>query len=361
MKKLFLALSLGYIFILIGCSSPTSTITPTGTPARTLTKTPVTTITRTLTPTVTNTPTPTAFSTVNPSVFNFVSMGDAQAEAANFTSTVNQITALHPDLVIFNGDLENYGVVSTEMDPMVTAIKNAGLFNQTFLVRGNHDNHVSGSAKLWESYFETSPNVKVLPAGVIDYVSLNSSSVYLSYSFIFGNAMFIGLDVPGDVDLLTSPQLTFLDTRLTYAESKGLVHAFIFFHGPLYCVELTHCSCPTRTDTDCTPSDLVSVLNKHPIVSATFHGHEHIMGWTHMDNTRIAGLSGSFEEFFTSPSGGWTYNDFLFPARMDYTYMDMGKSQGFASISVDGPSFTVNFYKVGTSAPVWTKTFTKGA
>ena len=351
-------------------NAPIVTVPPTSVPTWTATITSIPT-SSTFPPTITNTPiatatnipaaTATVMPTVNPAPFSFVSMGDAQAESANFTLTVNQIKTLNPNFVIFNGDLENDGVWSSEMNPMVNDLKNAGLYNQSFLVRGNHDDHISGSSALWESYFETAPNIRVLPTGVTNYVSLNSSSDNLNYSFVYGNAMFIGLDVPGDVDLLTSAQITFLDARLTYAESRGLVHAFIYFHGPLYCVESTHCSCTTKTDASCTPSTLVSVLNKHPIVSATFHGHEHILGWTHMDNTRVAGLTGSFEEFLTSPSGGWTYNSYLYPARMDYTYMDMGSSQAFASISVNGSSFTINFYKVGTTAPVWKMTFTKGA
>jgi hypothetical protein len=310
---------------------------------------------------VTNSPavTATLVPTVNSAAFSFVSMGDAQAESANFTLTVNQIATLHPNLVIFNGDLEDVGVVSAEMDPMISALKNANIYNMTFLVRGNHDDHVSGSLTLWETYFETSPNIRILPAGVTEYVSLNSSSDNLTYSFIYGNAMFIGLDVPGDVDLLTSVQLSFLDARLTYAESKGLIHAFIYFHGPLYCAESTHCNCSTKADGSCTPTALVSVINRHPIVSATFHGHEHILGWTHLDNSRVAGLTGSFEQFITSPSGGWTYNSYLFPNRMDYAYMDMGISQGFATISVNGNSFTYSIYKTGTTSPVWSKTFTK--
>ena len=79
-----------------------------------------------------------------------------------------------------------------------------------------------------------------------------------------------------------------------------------------------------------------------------------------MDNTRLAGLTGSFEQFITSPAGGTTYNASLFPARMDYTYLDMGSSQGFAVIAVNGYSFTFSIYKVGTTAPVWSNTFTKG-
>ena len=215
--------------------------------------------------------------------------------------------------MIFNGDLEDYGVVDTEFDPMIEALKGTNLYDKTFMVRGNHDDTVEGSAALWESYFETEPNLKTLPAGVTDYGSLDSSSDYLNYSYIYGNSMFIGLDVPGDVELLTETQLSWLDARLTAAESLGLTHAFIYFHGPMYCVEDTHCSCTAKTDGSCTPADLVTVINNHPIVSAFFHGHEHILGWTHMDSTRVPGLTGSFEQFITAPAGGWTYNECRLP------------------------------------------------
>jgi parallel beta-helix repeat (two copies) len=296
-----------------------------------------------------------------PTVFSFASIGDAQAEAGNFTATLNQIGSLNPDLVLFNGDLENNGVTSAEMDPMITALKNANLYNKTFLVRGNHDDTVSGSAALWESYFESAANIKTLPIGVTDYVSLDSSSDYLNYSYIYGNAMFVGLDVPGDVDLLTTDQLNWLDARLTYAESLGLTHAFIYFHGPMYCVESTHCNSSTRTDESSTPTELVTVINEHPIISAFFHGHEHVLGWTHMDNTRLAGLTGSFEQFLTAPSGGWAYNEYVYPDRMDYYYPNMESSQGFGMVSVEGASFTFSIYKVGATTPVWSKIFTKGA
>ena len=178
--------------------------------------------------------------TARPVAFRFASMGDAQGEAANFSSTVNQISTLNPALVIFNGDLEQDGVVSTEMNPMISALKTANLFNNTFLVRGNHDDHVSGSAALWESYFETAPNIKVPPPYVINKVALNSASDQLNYSFDYGNSIFIGLDVPEDAGVMTQAQFDFLDSRLTYAEGQGLTHAFIFFHGPEYPVESTH-------------------------------------------------------------------------------------------------------------------------
>jgi hypothetical protein len=36
-------------------------------------------------------------------VFTFASMGDAQSEPENFTTTLNQIAALNPDLVLRQG------------------------------------------------------------------------------------------------------------------------------------------------------------------------------------------------------------------------------------------------------------------
>ena len=262
-------------------------------------------------------------------------------------------------MVLYNGDLEDTGFDLTQINPMVTALKTANLFNNTFFVRGNADDHVSGSAALWENYFETAPNIQVLPPFVTNKVALDSASDHLNYSFEYGNSIFIGLDVPGDIDNMTTAEMDFLDTRLTYAEGQGLTHAFIFFHGPEYPVESVHSLCSSRADANCTPPDLMSIINNHPIVSATFHGHEHVLSWTHMDNTRVAGLTCSYEQFITSPAGGATYNEYVYPDRVDYYYPDMELSQGFATISVDGLSFTYNIYKVGTSAPVWSHTFSK--
>jgi len=289
--------------------------------------------------------------------FRFISWGDAQDESANLTTTAIQANSLNPAFTIFNGDLESDGVVNGEMNPMTVALGN--LYAKTFLVRGNHDDHVSGSAGLWQTYFTVAN--RPLPAGVSNYIGLNSSSTYLTYSFDYGNSRFIGIDAPGDADTMSAAALTFLDNRLTDAENVGLTHAFIYFHGPEYCVESTHCDCTAKNDGSCTPGAFITVINKHPVVSATFHGHEHILGWVHMDNTRVSNLTHPYEEFITSPSGGGSYNEYMFPARMVYYYPDMGSydNQGFAAIDVNGTSFTFSIYKVGTTAPVWSKTFTK--
>jgi hypothetical protein len=346
MKRIFVTVSLSLIFLLVGCTSSNPPMTPTLAINYPLTETALN-----------NATTPQPF---NPGVFSFVSLDDSQIEAANFTKAVNQIASLHPNLVVFNSKLKTNGVGNNEMDSWGSAIKNAGLFNQTLFARGNSGDESSANTTLSDSYLETSPNNMVLPANVTDYVLLNSSSTYLNFSFIYGNSMFISLDVAGDTDLLTSNQMTFLDSRLTYAESKGAVHAFIFFHGLLTCIENTQCDCTVPADSTCAPSKLVSVLNKHPIVSATFHGNEHIMGWTHLDSTKVTGLTGSIEQLRISSSGDRIFEDYLYPTNLDYIYLDVGSSQGFPTISVNGTSFTVNFYKIDTSSPIWTKTFTKG-
>jgi hypothetical protein len=243
------------------------------------------------------------------------------------------------------------------MNTEINAIKNgAGIFNKTLFVRGNHDNTVAGSATAWENYF--SSQNRPLPAGVTNYAFVSSTTQYLTYSFDYGNSRFIGLDVPGDVVLLNTEEYNFLERRLSDATNQGLTHAFIFFHGPEYCVESTHCTCTTKNNGSCTPAALIQLINQYPIVSATIHGHEHILGWVHMDSSRVSSLTHPYEEFFTSPSGANTYNSKLYPARVDYADV-AHEARAYATITVNGSSFTVNLFRVGINTPVWSHTFTK--
>jgi hypothetical protein len=289
--------------------------------------------------------------------FTFASIADSHDEISAFTQTINQIKLLNPDLIIHAGDLENNGMVSSEINPTITLLKNINMYNNMFMVRGNHDDHVKGSAAIWQTYFSSSQNVRSLPAGVSNYVGIDASSTYLTYSFDYGNSRFIGVDVPGDVNLLTTAQYNFLDSRLTNAESLGLSHAFIFFHSPEYCITDTHCGCTAKTDSSCTPAAFVSLVNNHPIVSATFHGHEHALGHVHMDSTRVSSLKRSYEEFFTSSSGN-PYSFTVYPNRIDDNYTSNSQTS-FAMISVNDLSFTVSLYRTGNTSPLWSKTFTK--
>lgn len=289
--------------------------------------------------------------------FRFVSFGDSQNNSADLAITAAQMGSLNPAFLIFNGDLENDGATASNINTMVSGL--GTLLSRTFLVRGNHDNHLSGSAAAWQSYFANLS--RPLPNGVTNYVGIDSGSNYLSYSFDYGNSRFIGMDVPGDIGNLTSAQYTFMDSRLADAQSKGLTHAFIYFHGGEYCIETVHCGCTAANDARCTPANFINLANKYPVLTATFHGHEHVLGWVHMDSSRISTLTRSYEEFYTSPSTIYnSYDEKVYPARMDYYLSNVGNGRGFAAIDINGSSFTFSIYLTGTTSPKWSRTFTKG-
>jgi hypothetical protein len=76
-----------------------------------------------------------------------------------------------------------------------------------------------------------------------------------------------------------------------------------------------------------------------------------------MDDTRVPTLTHPYEEFFTSAAG--LPDDFtMYTARIDDDYTSHTLAS-FATVTVCGSSFTVKFYHTGTTAPVWTETFTK--
>jgi hypothetical protein len=270
---------------------------------------------------------------VSPRSFSFASLGDSQSGTGDLLKATLEIKNLKPNLVIFNGDLENStGVTVSEMTSKLGVFKTAGLFDITMFVRGNHDNIISGSPNLWQTF------------------------VPLTYSKIYENSIFIGLDIPGPKIVISQDQYAFLDNNLTYAEGLGLTHAFVFFHSPEYCVESQHCTCQTRL-ANCTPQQFIDIINRHPIISAIFHGHEHILGWVHIDNTRILSNTHPYEEFFTSPAAlNKSYYGDVYPNRIDY--YSKGNEIVYADVIVQGSSFMINFYKVGLGL-VWSKTFTK--
>ena len=151
---------------------------------------------------------------------------------------------------------------------------------------------------------------------------------------------------------MTSAQISWIDQRLTDAENKGLTHAFLYWHGPFYS-EANHC-CPLP------PAELAAVFNKHPVVSATIHGHEHILTYTHINSSRDNRVTREFEQVITGDAGaGITVAT---SGKYDYAINLNGANVGgFVTVDVSGNSFTLTYYKGGTTAPLYTKTFTKGS
>lgn len=292
--------------------------------------------------------------------FRFVSWADTKSARTDLTALSNQIVdlGLNPAFTIYEGDLESDGFTLAGMDLWKYAINgdesgatSNGIFDITLPVRGNHDNHQPNSIPDWQNYFDivtTATNV-----GATNYSSFLED---LSYSFDYGNSHFIAVDIPGSIGGITPEEIAWIDSDLTAAEARGLTHAFIYFHGPIYCVD-GHCSCDTRVcePTDQDIVDLVTIINQHPIVSATFHGHEHLYAYTHIDSTRIPEVTHEFEQFVTGAAGAGPTNEWK-PARTDYF---LGEYNGFVSVDVNGNDYTVSFYKMGETLPVEVRNFSK--
>ena len=280
--------------------------------------------------------------------FSFVACGDTKTDTNVLKNLSNQIKTLNPALTIYAGDLENDGFTTAGMDAWKNAANggaNNGIFDKTFPVRGNHDDHLTGSSANWQNYFNLSAQVPRI--GGTNYTALSDD---LTYSFDYGNSRFIGIDAPGNVTLMSAAQIAWLDQRLSDAESRGLTHAFLFWHGPIYSIA-NHC-CPVPS------ASLVSTLNKHPIVSAGFYGHEHSLAYIHINSSRIPGITHEFEEIISGDAGAGPTT----PTSGKYDYslnLSGANTGGFVLVSVNGGAFTVDFYKGGTTTSQYTKTFTK--
>jgi hypothetical protein len=294
--------------------------------------------------------------------FRFLVWGDATDLLQYVVTNAAQIRQLSvpPQFNLFAGDLYDTGFSL----PAVMALRNAMDGEQTnalsgtmFPVRGNHDiiggtNATTG----WQTYFDVARRVaggdptKGVPGiGGRNYASMSGCDS-LTYSFDYQNSHFVAMDIPGDVTLVTATQLEWLDHDLAGAERRGLQHAFLYWHGPVY-------SCGDRHGGVNAPNALIAVLNRHPIVSAIFGGHAHVAAWTHLQAQRIASITHSFEAFIVPPvaEGLASLSD---TNRSDYGFGDL---RGFTTVDVKGTSFTVSFYVQDDPVPRWTRTFSRAA
>ncbi|HEX7574998.1 MAG TPA: metallophosphoesterase [Candidatus Methanoperedens sp.] len=270
------------------------------------------------------------------SSFRFVVWADTKTGTSILQSESQSIISigLNPAFTLYPGDLCNSGPDATCFATWKSALNGGNtnnLFNITFATRGNHD---SAGGAYWQSAFDFAATATAI--GATNYVEQTTD---MTYSFDYGNSHFVGIDVPGgDVSTITSTQITWLDNDLTDAESRGLTHAFLFWHGPIYYVD-EHPSTPS--------SSLITVLNKHPIVSAAFFGHEHVVTYTHIDSSRISTITHPFEEFISGGAGAQPYVTNV--NRVDYCIGKNGSTcpqlYGYMSVDVSGNKFNVSFYK----------------
>ena len=294
--------------------------------------------------------------------FTFVSWADTKRGHDVLSALSDQAAQLNPAFSIYPGDLEASGFTKPGMDRWKEAMDGGhtgdttpnGMFDIAFPVRGNHDR---GDALGWQAYFDFQATANHL--GATHFTNM-SGQEDLTYSFDYQNAHFIGVDVPGSASKITSTQIQWIDADLADAEARGLTHAFIYFHGPLYCLD-GHCHCTARVcPINPRVQELISILNHHPIVSATFHGHEHTHAYTYIDETRIPpdgfseGVMSPFHQFVTGSAGVRTKA--CKANRCDYNMPE----SGFVTVDVKGPRVTVTFYQLGSMDPVNTIQFVKG-
>lgn len=283
-----------------------------------------------------------------PAVFRFVAWADTRGGNTTLAALSTQVLTLHPAFTLYAGDGESQGFTTAGTNIFLAAIdgnSSNGLSARTFLVRGNHDAlDTSG----WQQHYEFAS-----VAGVVGATHYSALTPELTYSFDYQNSHFVGIDVPGDADVITPAQISWLDSDLAAAEVRGLTHAFIYFHGPIFCVESMHCEF-TGTSDSYAPQALIEVLNRHTIVSASFHGHEHVLAHTHMDTTRLPSLTHDFEQFVAGTAGAPGYACDL-PARTEWC----DSVNGFATVDVSGRTVRVSFYQQGVSTPIKTLDFSK--
>lgn len=283
-----------------------------------------------------------------PSSFTFVVWADTRGNYSTLATLSAQADTHNPAFTLYAGDGESNGFSAAGTNVLMAAIdgnSSNGLSARTFIVRGNHD---ALDAAGWQQYYDL--------VGVARAVGATHYSAFtpdLTYSFDYQNAHFVAIDVPGDADLITSAQTSWLDSDLAAAEARGLTHAFIYFHGPIFCVESLHCQF-TDSSGSYAPQTVIQVLNKHTIVSASFHGHEHVLAYTHVDSKRLPNLTHDFEEIVAGTAGAPNYTCDL-PARTEWC----DSVNGFATVRVSGRAIAVDFHQQGILTPIKTVAFSK--
>jgi hypothetical protein len=273
-----------------------------------------------------------------PASFRFVSWADTKTGTAVLQGLSTQVRALGPAFTLYAGDLEASGFTTAGMNAWKAAVNGGtgnGVFDITFAVRGNHD---SSNVAGWTAFFDM--QARAAGVGATRYTALDPN---LSYSFDYQNSHFAGLDVPGDFPAAVSQrQLAWLDADLASAESRGLKHAFLFWHGPIYSVTAEH-----AVDSSSGPiQDLIAVTNRHPIVTAMFVGHEHLMAQVHIAAPRVPNVTHAYEQFTLGTAGAEFYD--ALPGRGDSV---VTQKSGFATVDVAGSDVTVTWYVLGSATP----------
>lgn len=269
--------------------------------------------------------------------FHFVMAADSRDGYTVLTALSRKMVTLNPVFSFFPGDLcgtFDVTCINNTWKPAMNGNNNDGMLAKTFVSRGNHDN---GTLSTWQGLWDFS--AMATRVGATHFSALASDA---TYSFDYGNSHFAVIDLPqGGSSTWSSSEISWLDSDLTAAENRGIVHEFLFSHGPMYSVTTQHGG-------EHPSSALIAVLNKHRI-SAGFHGHEHITAYTHVTTSREPGIN-SYQQFTIGRAGAPAYS---VSEPVDW----QADQNAFADVAVSGNNFTVTVYSQSGSA-IFSKTFT---
>ncbi|MCL4435988.1 MAG: metallophosphoesterase [Thaumarchaeota archaeon] len=313
-----------------------------------------TTTTSTTTPPTTTTTTTPATGAIP---FRFVVMGDSRGNSAAqpvntgaLSQVSNKANGFNPAFQLFTGDL-CYDFSQGNCPSVWKSTMNSNLLSKTVPIMGNHD---STDIALWQSNFNIGSIVSSFGGTRYNYRSGQDS---LDFSFDYGNSHFVGMAVIDDVSSTrpSADQLNWLDADLTTAErtgcgGTGCALTFLEWHAPVYCTSDSHCPTPAPAP----PAQWTTITNAHPSVTAIFHGHEHVIAYTHIDSSKISGVNTNreYEEFITGGAGAPLYGC---TSRANWCT----SNYGFAVVDVSGTTVTVQIYDIN-GVPLHTAwTFTK--
>jgi predicted phosphodiesterase len=174
--------------------------------------------------------------------FSFVALGDTRSDAAAHQSVVDRAVTLSPDFVLHNGDFVYDGSVAAQWTTFFAIERELLRRAPLFGTLGNHERNAS-------NYF--------------DAFHLPGNERW--YSFDYGNAHFVGLQIDGYADYGPgSVQYAWLENDLTGTDRLWKI---VFFHIPPYS--------SGRHGGRASVRDALSPLFAQHGVDVVFNGHDH--------------------------------------------------------------------------------------
>lgn len=209
----------------------------------------------------------------NSSPWRFAVVGDTHVPSSSIVGEM--AVAMASDgvkLVLFPGDIVQSGKAASAADTttqlstwksLVAPLYDAGI--GVYPIRGNHENDSPLSVDTWNAAFSGS---SLLP---------NNGPIgedNLSYSFIYKNALFVGLDEYVNIHRVNQP---WLDQQL--ASNATRPHFFVFGHEPAFKVFHTDNLDDYVNERDAFWASLAKVG-----VKAYFSGHDHFFDAARIDD-----------------------------------------------------------------------------